>query len=88
MNIHKSAVQGARPRFGRGTTGKVRRLVAVVAAGALVLGGVNVAGASAASVSGAVFSGGAGTASVGGTLYAKQGAALTLTVGTSWTPSA
>jgi hypothetical protein len=37
----------------------------------------------ASSVSSAVFSGGAGTVSVGGTLYAKQGAALTLTVVTS-----
>src|SRR4051812_31895859 len=83
MNIHKSAVQDARPRFGRGTTGKVRRLLAGVATGALVLGAVNVAGASASSVSSAVFSGGAGTVSVGGTLYAKQGAALTLAVGTS-----
>ena len=37
----------------------------------------------AASVTSAVFSGGAGTETVGGTLYAKQGAALTLTVVTS-----
>jgi hypothetical protein len=36
----------------------------------------------AASVIGASFSGGAGTVSVGGTLYAKQGAALTLSVTT------
>jgi hypothetical protein len=39
--------------------------------------------ASASSVTSAVFSGGAGTVSVDGTLYAKQGAALTLTVGTT-----
>ncbi|GAB7190280.1 hypothetical protein NUM3379_09860 [Kineococcus sp. NUM-3379] len=39
--------------------------------------------ASAASASSAVFSGGTGTVSAGGTLYAKQGAALTLTVVTS-----
>lgn len=39
--------------------------------------------ASASSVTSAVFSGGAGTVSVGGTLYAKQGATLTLTVATS-----
>src|SRR6188472_3246715 len=83
MNIHKSAVQGARTRFGRGTTVKGQRLLAGVATGALVLGGVNVVGASASSVSSAVFTGGAGTVSVGGTLYAKQGAALTLTVVTS-----
>jgi len=37
----------------------------------------------AASVSSATFTGGAGTASVSGALYAKQGAALTLTVVTS-----
>ncbi|MGY1737167.1 OmpL47-type beta-barrel domain-containing protein [Geodermatophilus sp. SYSU D00684] len=39
--------------------------------------------AQAASVTSAVFSGGSGTVSVGGTLYAKQGAALTLRVITS-----
>jgi hypothetical protein len=38
--------------------------------------------AAAASVTAASFSGGAGTANVGGTLYARQGAALTLTVAT------
>src|ERR671935_280853 len=37
----------------------------------------------ASSVTSAAFSGGAGTVSVGGTLYAKQAAALTLTVTTS-----
>src|SRR3954452_12966615 len=39
--------------------------------------------AQASSVSSAVFTGGAGTATVGGTLYAKQGATVTLTVNTS-----
>jgi hypothetical protein len=39
--------------------------------------------ASAASVTSASFSGGTGTASVDGTLYARNGAALTLTVATS-----
>ncbi|MBX6342022.1 MAG: hypothetical protein IRY97_06145, partial [Thermomicrobiaceae bacterium] len=43
---------------------------------------VQVAPAAAASVTGASFSGGAGTVTVGGTLYARQGAALTLTVTT------
>jgi hypothetical protein len=37
----------------------------------------------ASSVTSAAFSGGSGTVSVGGTLYAKNGAALTLTVSTS-----
>ncbi|CAN7535133.1 PxKF domain-containing protein [Terrabacter sp. LjRoot27] len=83
MNIQTSAVQGAQSRSRRGTTSKMRRLLAGVATGALVLGGVNLVGASASSVSSAVFSGGAGTVSVGSTLYAKQGAALTLTVTTS-----
>jgi hypothetical protein len=39
-------------------------------------------GAFGASIGSASFSGGAGTASVGGTLYAKQGATVTLTVDT------
>jgi hypothetical protein len=43
---------------------------------------VHAGAALAASATGAAFSGGAGTASVGGMLYAKQGAALTLTVTT------
>jgi hypothetical protein len=50
---------------------------------AISLGGLSVPAAYASSVSSAVFSGGTGTVSVGGTLYAKQGAALTLTVSTS-----
>ncbi len=39
--------------------------------------------AEASTVTSASFNGGAGTVSVGGTLYAKQGASLTLTVNTS-----
>ncbi len=51
----------------------------------MVLGmlGVLVPGAAASSVTSAVFTGGTGTVSVGSMLYAKQGAALTLTVNTS-----
>src|SRR4051812_44831149 len=59
------------------------RKVALLAAAATALGTVNVPAASASSVSSAVFSGGTGTATVSGSLYAKQGAALTLTVVTS-----
>ena len=47
-----------------------------------VLGPAAVTTSYAASVTGATFSGGTGTATVGGVLYAKQGAALTLTVTT------
>ncbi|NUS51692.1 MAG: hypothetical protein HOQ22_11725 [Nocardioidaceae bacterium] len=52
---------------------------------ALVVSGINMLPvvAEASSVTSAVFSGGAGTATVGGTLYAKQGAGLTLTVVTA-----
>jgi hypothetical protein len=60
-----------------------RSLLALLAASVLILAGLQAAPAFASSVSSAVFSGGAGTVSVGGTLYAKQGAALTLTVVTS-----
>lgn len=62
-----------------------RRIPAVVAASAMVLGGVAAwaPAAQAASVTSAVFSGGAGTyTAADGTVYAKQGAALTLTVNT------
>ena len=83
MNILNGAHQGARSRRGRGGAGKAPRLLAGAAVSGLVWGGVNVAPATASSVSSAVFTGGAGTVSVGGTLYAKQGAALTLTVVTS-----
>ena len=60
-----------------------RRLPAVLAASAMVLGGVAAwsPAAQAASVTSAVFSGGAGTfTAANGTVYAKQGAALTLTI--------
>ena len=71
-----------------GTRGATRastafRRIAFLAAVVTVIGSVNVPAASASTVSSAVFTGGAGTVSVGGTLYAKQGAALTLTVVTS-----
>ncbi|MDT0214749.1 PxKF domain-containing protein [Rothia sp. ARF10] len=62
-----------------------RRLPAVVVASAMALGGVAAwaPAAQAASVTSAVFSGGAGTyTAANGTVYAKQGAALTLTVNT------
>ncbi len=60
------------------------RWTAAAAALASLAGFVAVApGASASSVTSAVFSGTTGTVSVGGTLYAKQGAALTLAVVTS-----
>lgn len=52
-----------------------------MAVSALVLAGVAPV-ASAAQVSGATISGDAGTAVVGGTLYAKQGATLTMDVAT------
>jgi hypothetical protein len=51
--------------------------------GFALLVGVMATGALGSTVSSAAFGGGAGTVSVGGTLYAKQGAALTLTVNTS-----
>ena len=61
--------------------GGARTLLAPVTfvAAALLLG-VLVAGAQGAAVTSAAFSGGAGTVTVGSTLYAKQDAALTLTV--------
>ena len=60
-----------------------RRVVATTGAVAVVGSFLVLPSAYAASVSSAVFSGSAGTLSVGGVLYAKQGAALTLTVVTS-----
>jgi hypothetical protein len=60
-----------------------RTLLALLAGSLMVLAGLQVLPAFASSVSSAVFSGGAGTVSVGGTLFAKQGAVLTLTVVTS-----
>ena len=61
------------------------RLLQILVLGALIAPSLAVVAtpAYASSVTSAVFSGGAGTVSVGGTLYAKQGAALTLTVVTS-----
>lgn len=59
------------------------RKVALLAAVVTVIGLVNAPAAFASSVSSATFSGGAGTVSVGNTLYAKQGAALTLNLVTS-----
>ena len=72
----------------KGTRGARRasgafRKVALLAAAVTVIGLVNAPAAFASSVTSAVFTGGAGTVTVGGTLYAKQGAALTLTVVTS-----
>jgi hypothetical protein len=56
-------------------------MAALLASVACVLGLVT-GGAFGASVTNAVFTGGSGTANSGDTLYAKQGAALTLTVTT------
>src|SRR5690349_18108115 len=75
----ESAPKARRPR--RARIG-LRVFTGAVAAAAS-LSGLAMAPALASSVTSAVFSGGAGTVSVGGTLYAKQGAALTLTVVTS-----
>jgi hypothetical protein len=62
-------------------TGVHGRVVAVVGASALVFAGL--APAWAASVTSAAFSGGTGTfTAANGTVYAKQGAALTLTLAT------
>lgn len=66
-----------------GPGGWARRVLIVVTSAVAALGGLAAVPAAASSVSSAVFTGGAGTVSVGGTLYAKQGAVLTLTVGTS-----
>lgn len=64
--------------------GRRGRVGAVLAVSALVLAGIAPV-AEAASVASAVFTGGAGTYTSGGTIYAKQGAALTLTVNTDAT---
>ena len=57
--------------------------LSIVAILVTVLSGVTLPGANAASVTGAAFSGGAGTfTATNGTVYAKQGAALTLTINT------
>jgi hypothetical protein len=60
-----------------------RGRLAVVSAGAMALGLLNAPAAMASSVSSAAFTGGAGSVSVGGTLFAKNGAGLTLTVNTT-----
>ncbi|MGW5238156.1 OmpL47-type beta-barrel domain-containing protein [Monashia sp. NPDC004114] len=60
-----------------------RRLLAGASVAAVVAGGINLVPALASTVTSATFTGGGGTALVGGTLYARQGATLTLTVITS-----
>ncbi|RNE66733.1 OmpL47-type beta-barrel domain-containing protein [Cryobacterium tepidiphilum] len=73
------------PASARGALHPSRRLAwtALAAVLAVIVGGVNAPAALAADVTGTSFSGGAGTVSVAGTLYAKNGAAVTLTVTTS-----
>ncbi|TQM64565.1 hypothetical protein FBY41_0934 [Humibacillus xanthopallidus] len=83
MKVQSSARQSAQSSRAGGSRALGRRLLALAAVSGLVLGGINVTAASAASVSSAGFTGGTGTVSVGTTLYAKQGAVLTLTVTTS-----
>jgi len=84
FNDHLVEADARRPdRTGEGRRPLARRLLTILATSAVVAGGLSAAPASASSVSSAAFSGSAGTVSVGGTLYAKQGAALTLTVVTS-----
>ena len=74
-------------RSARVTTSKParrsRRLGRFLAATAVAVGALTPAPAYSASVTSATFSGGAGTVTVGGALYAKQGAAVTLTLNTS-----
>src|SRR3954447_8140580 len=85
MLIDNHLVPGARQphRTTRGGRRRMaRRLFTALVASAVVMGGLSVAPASASTVTSAVFSG-AGTVFVGAKLYAKQGAALTLTVVTS-----
>ncbi|MGZ4437094.1 MAG: OmpL47-type beta-barrel domain-containing protein [Nocardioidaceae bacterium] len=66
-----------------------RQLLSAASALAVALAGLTVTATTAsaapnpASVSSVAFTGGTGTAAVGGTLYARQGATLTLTVTTS-----
>ena len=71
------------PREPKAARSRARRIVGGSAAAALIGGALTAMPASASTVSSAAFSGGAGTVSVGGTLYAKQGATLTLSVTTS-----
>src|SRR4051794_8219399 len=57
--------------------------LSIAAALAFTVGGLTAPAANAASVTSAAFSGGAGTfTAANGTVYAKQGAALTLTINT------
>lgn len=80
MNQRQHVASTARrPRPSR----SARRVLAGVVTTVVGLGGLTTAPAFASSVSSATFSGGAGTVARGGTLYAKQGAALTLSVVTS-----
>ncbi|MDQ3870886.1 MAG: hypothetical protein M3301_04625, partial [Chloroflexota bacterium] len=67
------------------TTGTLRTAVSIATLVAMLttLIPLTAAPVAAASVTSAVFTGGTGTVTVGGTLYAKQAAALTLTVTTS-----
>src|SRR6058998_3600878 len=60
-----------------------KRSRAVGALVAVLVAFLQMPAAFASNVSSAVFSGGSGTAVVGGVLYARNGAALTLTVTTS-----
>ena len=84
FNDHHVAADAAGPEStGKGRRPRSRRLLTVLATSAVVAGGLSTAPASASSVSSAVFTGGAGTVNVDGTVFAKQGAALTLTVVTS-----
>lgn len=73
-------------RHGSSVSGTRRRVVGVLATGAVVASGLlalTATPAAASTVSSAAFSGAGGTVSVGGTLYAKSGGDLTLTVSTS-----
>lgn len=63
--------------------GRLRLMMALALLLQAILPLTQVQVAQASTVSSAAFTGGADTASVGGTLYAKQGASLTLTVNTS-----
>lgn len=78
---------GAQGRSRRAGLLARRGLVAVATLVSMLAGLLPALPADAASVDSASFSGGAGTATVGGVLYAKQGAAMTLTVKTEVTPA-
>lgn len=80
-----SAASGRNAHGGRSSAVSSPRRRGMALVGALALGSTLFSSvpASASSVSSAVFTGAAGTVSVGGVLFAKQGAAVTLTVTTS-----